>query len=89
MHEDKLVEIFVRCDDFYKEFEKFVSSKGLEAPLKKTRLRKQRAMCKRSNGHRYFLSFSGVQMLQVFLQARDIEALERLFSGCGFLQPLY
>jgi len=35
--EDKLVEIFVKCDDFYKEFEKFLSTKGLGEvdPLKK------------------------------------------------------
>lgn len=32
---DKLVEIFVKCDDFYKEFEKFLMDKGLEDPLKK------------------------------------------------------
>jgi hypothetical protein len=38
MRDDKLVEIFVRCDDFYKEFEKFLSSKGLNDPLKKTLL---------------------------------------------------
>jgi len=36
MSEHKLVEIFVRCDDFYKEFEKFLSAKGLNDPLKKT-----------------------------------------------------
>jgi hypothetical protein len=37
MNEHKLVEIFVRCDDFYKEFEKFLSDKGLgDDPLKKT-----------------------------------------------------
>jgi hypothetical protein len=37
MNEIKLVEIFVSCDDFYKEFEKFLSDKGLdEDPLKKT-----------------------------------------------------
>lgn len=37
---DKLVEIFVKCDDFYKEFEKFLMDKGLEDPLKKTHLTK-------------------------------------------------
>ncbi len=31
-HIDKLVEIFVKCDDFYKEFEKFLQNKGLECP---------------------------------------------------------
>ena len=37
MNEHKLVEIFVSCDDFYKEFEKFLSDKGLDDdPLKKT-----------------------------------------------------
>jgi hypothetical protein len=37
MDDSKLVEIFVKCDDFYKEFEKFLSDKGLdEDPLKKT-----------------------------------------------------
>jgi hypothetical protein len=36
MNEDKLVEIFVKCDDFYKEFEKFLSDKGLNDPIKKT-----------------------------------------------------
>lgn len=34
-HSDKLVEIFVRCDDFYQEFEKFLQTKGVEDPLKK------------------------------------------------------
>lgn len=37
MTDIKLVEIFVGCDDFYKEFEKFLTTKGLECPLKKTR----------------------------------------------------
>jgi hypothetical protein len=37
MNEHKLVEIFVKCDDFYKEYEKFLSAKGLDQdPLKKT-----------------------------------------------------
>jgi len=36
MNETKLVEIFVKCDDFYKEFEKFLSSMGLNDPIKKT-----------------------------------------------------
>ena len=36
MNETKLVGIFVKCDDFYKEFEKFLSSVGLNDPLKKT-----------------------------------------------------
>ena len=40
MRDDKLVEIFVKCDDFYKEFEKFLSSKGLTDPLKKNSLLK-------------------------------------------------
>jgi hypothetical protein len=40
MNETKLVEIFVKCDDFYKEFEKFLSSKGLSDPLKKNSLLK-------------------------------------------------
>ena len=40
MNDDKLVEIFVKCDDFYKEFEKFLSSKGLDDPLKKNSLLK-------------------------------------------------
>jgi len=35
-HTDKLVEIFVRCDDFYQEFEKFLHDKGIDYPLKKT-----------------------------------------------------
>jgi hypothetical protein len=35
-HIDKLVEIFVRCDDFYQEFEKFLNNKGINYPLKKT-----------------------------------------------------
>lgn len=33
---DKLVEIFVRCDDFYQEFKKFLQHKGISFPLKKT-----------------------------------------------------
>jgi hypothetical protein len=37
MNETKLVEIFVKCDDFYKEFEGFLSSVGLNDPIKKTR----------------------------------------------------
>jgi len=39
-HIDKLVEIFVRCDDFYQEFEQFLNNKGIENPLKKTRFSK-------------------------------------------------
>jgi hypothetical protein len=39
-HIEKLVEIFVKCDDFYKDFESFVDSKGLENPIKKTRFSK-------------------------------------------------
>jgi hypothetical protein len=35
-HIDKLVEIFVKCDDFYQEFEKFLNDKGIDSPLKKT-----------------------------------------------------
>jgi hypothetical protein len=35
-HIDKLVEIFVNCDDFYQEFEKFLHHKGISYPLKKT-----------------------------------------------------
>jgi hypothetical protein len=34
-HTDKLVEIFVRCDDFYQEFEKFLQDKGISYPIKK------------------------------------------------------
>jgi len=34
-HIDKLVEIFVKCDDFYQEFEKFLHDKGINYPLKK------------------------------------------------------
>ena len=34
-HNDKLVEIFVRCDDFYQEFEKFLQDKGISYPIKK------------------------------------------------------
>ena len=37
-HIDKLVEIFVKCDDFYKDYEDFMDSKGLHNPIKKTRL---------------------------------------------------
>ena len=37
-HSDKLVEIFVKCDDFYKDFGDFMDSKGLQNPIKKTRL---------------------------------------------------
>lgn len=38
-HTEKLVEIFVRCDDFYQEFEKFLSQKGVsEDPIKKNSL---------------------------------------------------
>jgi hypothetical protein len=37
---DKLVEIFVQSDDFYKEFNKFLTTKGLQDPLKKNSLRK-------------------------------------------------
>ena len=37
-HIDKLVEIFVKCDDFYKDYEYFMDSKGLHNPIKKTRL---------------------------------------------------
>ena len=36
-HIDKLVEIFVKCDDFYKDYEAFLDSKGLDNPIKKTR----------------------------------------------------
>lgn len=32
---DKLVEIFVKCDDFHKEFEKFLSARSVVDPLKK------------------------------------------------------
>jgi hypothetical protein len=39
-HNDKLVEIFVKCDDFYREFEKFLNDKGINYPLKKTVLSK-------------------------------------------------
>ena len=39
-HIDKLVEIFVKCDDFYKEFEKFLQDKGIDYPLKKTHFSK-------------------------------------------------
>jgi hypothetical protein len=35
-HIDKLVEIFVKCDDFYQDFEKFLNGKGIDYPLKKT-----------------------------------------------------
>jgi hypothetical protein len=37
-HIDKLVEIFVKCDDFYKDFGDFMDSKGLQNPIKKTLL---------------------------------------------------
>jgi len=30
---EKLVEIFVKRDDFYKDFESFVESKGLQNPI--------------------------------------------------------
>jgi hypothetical protein len=30
INEHKLVEIFVRCEDFYKEFEKILLDKGLD-----------------------------------------------------------
>jgi hypothetical protein len=40
MTDIKLIEIFVNGDDFYKEYEKFLSTKGLECPLKKTRFQK-------------------------------------------------
>jgi hypothetical protein len=39
-HIDKLVEIFVKCDDFYQEFEKFLHTKGINYPLKKTHFSK-------------------------------------------------
>ena len=32
-HSDKLVEIFVKCDDFYKDFGDFMDSKGLQNPI--------------------------------------------------------
>lgn len=32
-HTDKLVEIFVKCDDFYKQFEKFMHSKAVQEPM--------------------------------------------------------
>jgi IS5 family transposase len=34
-HTDKLVEIFVRCDDFYKHFEKFLQAKAIQEPMVK------------------------------------------------------
>lgn len=37
-HMDKLVEIFVKCDDFYKDFEAYLNEQGLQDPIKKTRL---------------------------------------------------
>jgi hypothetical protein len=43
MNETKLVEIFVKCDDFYKEFEEFLSSVGLNDPIKKNSLLKTAA----------------------------------------------
>ncbi len=43
-HIDKLVEIFVKCDDFYQEFEKFLHDKGINFPLKKTRFSKPAAL---------------------------------------------
>jgi hypothetical protein len=35
---DKLVEIFVRCDDFYQEFHQFLTARSVEDPLKKNSL---------------------------------------------------
>lgn len=35
IHIDKLVEIFVRCDDFYQEFESFLNTRSVVDPLKK------------------------------------------------------
>jgi len=63
MTDIKLVEIFVRCDDFYKEFEKFLSAKGLNDPLKKTRFWKLPDVSQWDNEHCYFLSSGGVQVL--------------------------
>ena len=56
MNDSKLVEIFVKCDDFYKEFEKFLSDKGLgEDPLKKTLVWKLPDVCQWANDHSHFL----------------------------------
>jgi len=35
-HIEKLIEIFVNCDDFYKEYNKFLTLRSIEDPLKKT-----------------------------------------------------
>ena len=57
-HTDKLVEIFVKCDDFYQEFEKFLNDKGINYPLKKTVRSKLPALTQRNHGHCNFLSRS-------------------------------
>lgn len=36
-HIEKLVEIFVKCDDFHKDFESYLENQGLQDPIKKTR----------------------------------------------------
>jgi hypothetical protein len=58
-HIDKLVEIFVKCDDFYQEFEKFLNYKGITLPLKKTVLSKLPNVTERNYDHRNFLSSGG------------------------------
>ena len=36
IHTDKLVEIFVKCDDFYQDYEKYLSTHAIIDPIKKT-----------------------------------------------------
>jgi hypothetical protein len=55
-HIDKLVEIFVKCDDFYQEFEKFLNYKGITLPLKKTVLSKLPTVTQRNHGYCDLLS---------------------------------
>lgn len=55
IHIDKLVEIFVKCDDFYQEFDRFLSARSISDPLKKTLLFKMWAVPLGDHDHCYFL----------------------------------
>lgn len=59
LHTDKLVEIFVKCDDFYQEFEQFLSARSID-PLKKTLCLKMWPKPFGNHDHRDFLSFQWV-----------------------------
>jgi hypothetical protein len=47
---DTLIEIFVACDDFYKEFDQFLAGKGLQDPLKKSEAKKLYETALKSDG---------------------------------------